>query len=147
MNSYQSIKKITIFEIVQVFVIPHTSSTVQKVFLVLIICNDIITLFSIEIASFLCVIFFYKYGSNLSRELECIMRYTRSLFKQFSMKKPDNNLLVNPKFLSDAHTLQSLIFILSLKQMLKIMAFSHSPMSANACISSTCCTIMYIHQY
>ena len=66
------------------------------------------------------------------------MTYTSSLLVSFFfMKEPNQNVLVNLTVLLNSHILQSLIFILS-KQMLKIKAFFQSPLSTNACLSSTC---------
>ena len=96
--------------------------------------------------SLICVFFLCKYGPNLSQRNLNVLCHTQVLsLNIYSVKGPNNNLSVNPTFLSNAPTLQSLIFILS-KQVLKIKAFTHFPFSANTCISSTCCTIMGIHE-
>ena len=76
----------------------------------------------------------------------CIIWHTRVLcLNVFPVKKPNNNRSVDPTFFFKWPQ-QSLMFILS-KQMLEIMAVFHSPLSANTCISTTCCTIMCKHQY
>ena len=137
MNSYQSTKLLSIFEIWH-STTPYTSPIVHKVFSIPSLCNDIATL--LICVSFICVFLVNKYEPTSHKRIRCIMTYTGSLLEYFSVKEPNNNLDVDPTFLSNAHTLWSLIFIFS-KQMLKIMVFSHSPLSVITCISSICYTI------
>ena len=100
-----------------------------------------------KFVSIICVFYLYKYEPNPSQRNLNILWHTRMLcLNIFFMKEFNNNLSVDLTFLFNVYILRSFIFILS-KQMLKFKALSHSPLSANTCISNTCCTIMCIHQY
>ncbi len=66
MNSNQSTKILNYFEIA-FSVILYVFSTVHKVFPVPSFYNDIATLLSTKIISFICVFFLCKYGFNLSQ--------------------------------------------------------------------------------
>ena len=119
---------LTIFELVLLTTL-YTSPTIHKVFPISSLCNAIATPPSIEIASHTCIL-------HLQIQVNI-----------FFVKEPNNYLLGNPTFLSNAHTQWSLMFILSKQMQMQKRAFSHSPLSANACISNTCCTIVYKYRY
>ena len=105
---------------------PYISPIIHKVFPVPSLYNVIATLLLIEIASLKCVILVCKYEPNfLQINLNVLWDTLILCLDIFIVKKTNNNLLVNPTFLSIAHTLRLLIFILS-KQTLKIKASSHS---------------------
>ena len=119
---------------------------VYKIFLVPSLCDDIATLLSIEIVAFIRVFFVWKYGrsSHPKKKLN-VLWDTHVLARTFFyVKDPNNNLSMKRIFLKCPHTNAKSHCILS-KHMLKIKAFSYSPL--NACIPSTCCIIMWKHYY
>ena len=96
----------------------------------------------------LYVYIFSSANTNLTSHKETSMHYEiRELFAwTFIMW---NNLIIMYRwtlhfFQMPTHNDRSCSF---LKANAKIMTFSHSPLSANVCISRTCCTIMCKHQY
>jgi hypothetical protein len=119
MSSYQSIFSHYFFEII-LSAISYTSPMVHKAFLVPSLCYDIATLLPIEFF-FLSFVYSSSANTNLTSHKETWMYYAIHEFFAwiyFSVKEPNNNPLMNPTFLSNAHTLWSLIFKLSM-QMLK----------------------------
>ena len=145
-RTFTNLRKFLTISYIALWAIPHTSPIVHKLFLVPILCNDITTLLSIEIASFICVFFLCRYGHNLSQRNLSVLWDTRVICLNIFLWKEPIQLINEPYIsLKFAHT--TIANVHNLKEIAKnhsILAFS---LSANACKSSTCYTIMYKHQY